>query len=59
MSARTMDYATAMAAGWDAANRSMRAAGRSTWNEEDWIAACALVDRLLGPNWHLEPRTSP
>ena len=39
--------AIAHAAGWDAGNRAMRAAGRTAWNEDDWNAACAVCDRLM------------
>lgn len=35
------------ASGWDEGNRSMRAAGRTTWSEEDYHAACAQTDRLF------------
>jgi hypothetical protein len=45
------DYRTAMAAGQDAGNRSMVAAGRVAWDEEDFNAAAAVTLRLLG----LEP----
>lgn len=37
----------ARAAGWDAGNRSMRAAGRTRWNEDDWNAACEVTNRLM------------
>jgi hypothetical protein len=43
----TMDYKLAMAAGRDAANRQMRKAGRTAWNEDDWNTAASLVQRLL------------
>lgn len=33
-------------AGWDAGNKSMRAAGRSAWNEDDWNAAHQAYERL-------------
>ena len=39
----------AHAAGWDAGNRSAKQHGRTAWNEDDWNAACEVVDRLLGP----------
>jgi hypothetical protein len=42
-----VDAAIARAAGRDAGNRAMRAAGRSTWNEDDWAAACETFDRLI------------
>ena len=35
------------AAGQDAGNRSMRAAGRVEWNEDDWNAAAAEFARLI------------
>jgi hypothetical protein len=44
----TMTYQIAMAAGRDAGNRSMKAAGRSEWNEADWNAAAAETQRLIG-----------
>lgn len=37
----------AHAAGWDAANRSMRAAGRTQWNEDDYNAMAAEYERLI------------
>ncbi len=39
--------AIAHAAGWDAGNRAMGAAGRRAWNEDDWNAACDTFDRLM------------
>lgn len=42
-----VDAKIAHAAGWDAADRSMRAAGRTAWNEDDWNAACETFDRLM------------
>jgi len=42
-----VDAAIARAAGRDAGNRSMRAADRSAWNEDDWAAACDTFDRLM------------
>ena len=39
--------AIAIAAGQDAGNRSMRAAGRTEWNDDDWNAACDVSDRLF------------
>ena len=35
------------ALGLDVGNRSMRAAGRTVWNNEDWEAACAANARFL------------
>ena len=36
----------AQAASWDAANRSMRAAGRTAWDEDDANVAWAEFNRL-------------
>ena len=41
-------YKIAMAAGHDAANRQMKAAGRAAWNEADFNLAAETVARLLG-----------
>jgi hypothetical protein len=38
----------AHAAGQDAGNRSMKAAGRVAWNADDWSVAAAEETRLLG-----------
>lgn len=43
----TVTYKVAVAAGRDAGTRSMRAAGRTQWNEEDWSAAAAVTARLM------------
>lgn len=40
----------ANAAAWDAGNHSMRAAGRTTWNADDYDAAVLEYNRL----WPLE-----
>ena len=40
-------YRMAYAAAWDAGNASMRAAGRSKWNRDDWNAMCAEFSRLM------------
>jgi hypothetical protein len=40
-------YKLAHAAGWDAANRQMHAAGRTTWNEEDFNLAARTMNELL------------
>lgn len=40
-------YAIAMAAGRDAANRNMRAEGRTEWNEEDYNIAAETSARLF------------
>jgi hypothetical protein len=42
------DYKLAMAAGRDAANRSMRAGGRTSWNKKDCNAAAATFHKLMG-----------
>lgn len=47
MKTTPLTYAVAMAAGQDAGNRSMRAAGRTAWNDDDWNAAQAVTARLL------------
>lgn len=41
-------HTLAMAAGRDAGNRSMRAAGRTSWSREDWNAAAAVTRKMLG-----------
>lgn len=38
----------ARAAGWDAGNRSARAAGRDRWDGEDYDAAAAEYWRIMG-----------
>lgn len=43
---RQLTPAIIRAASHDAGNRSMRAAGRQSWSEEDWNAACAEYERL-------------
>jgi hypothetical protein len=42
-----MTYHIAMAAGRDAGNRSMKAAGRTKWNEDDWDAAAATTEQIM------------
>ena len=42
-------YEIAMAAGRDAANRSMIRAGRKAWNAEDYAIAAKTTARLLKP----------
>jgi len=46
--ARKRRHDIAHAAGQDAGNRSMKAAGRIAWNSDDWNVACAEEARLLG-----------
>lgn len=41
-------YPLAMAAGRDAANRRMAAAGRTSWNRADYNHAAKVVEQLLG-----------
>lgn len=43
----TLTAATCYAAGRDAGNKAMRAAGRTAWNETDYEAACMETIRLL------------
>lgn len=43
----TMTYSIAMAAGADAADRAMRAAGRAKWSKSDYALCCKTVARLL------------
>ena len=43
----TLDPCVAYAAGLDAGNRSMRAAGRTAWSEADHAAACRETRRLM------------
>jgi len=39
-------YELAMAASWDAGNRSMRKSGRSTWNQDDYKVAAKEFERI-------------
>jgi hypothetical protein len=49
MTLKPIDYGIAHAVAWDAGTRSMRAAGRETWGEEDLaVATTAEMERLLG-----------
>lgn len=51
MALRDLDYPAAYriahAAGWDAGDRRMAAAGRDTWNAEDWSHAAAIFHRVI------------
>ena len=47
MSKPTMSYDIAMAIFKDAANRSMRKAGRTVWSVEDFNAGVDAFDRCL------------
>jgi hypothetical protein len=40
-------YEIAMAAGQDAANRQMKAQGRTEWNEDDWNLAAEVAAKLM------------
>lgn len=40
----------------DAGNQSMRAAGRTQWNDDDWNAMCATQDRLITACYGEGPR---
>jgi hypothetical protein len=42
----TLTRDIARAASQDTGNRSMRKAGRTAWNEDDYSAACAEFNRL-------------
>jgi len=42
-----IDDKLARAIGWDAGNRSMRAAGREKWNEDDYNAGVRAMDDCL------------
>lgn len=42
-------YKIAMAAGADAANKQMKAAGRDVWNEDDMNEACRVMHTLFLP----------
>ena len=44
----TITYVIAFAAATDAGNRSMRAASRTSWNADDYQAACDCFERLYG-----------
>ena len=41
------DVELCLAAGTDAANKAMRKAGRSKWNDDDWNLAVAKQEALL------------
>lgn len=47
----------AHAAGWDAGNRSMRAAGRTRWSEDDWNTAARETNRLMALLFEEIPQT--
>jgi hypothetical protein len=53
-----MTYALAMAAGQDAANRVMRAEGRTVWNEDDYAIAAELTDKILR-RWRIAHGVQP
>ena len=41
-------YKIAMAAGQDAANRHMKKAGRTAWDESDYAVACETFEKVYG-----------
>lgn len=43
----TQALRVARAAGWDVANRAMKAAGRTEWSEDDHEAACQTTNSVL------------
>lgn len=43
------DEDLARAAGKDAANRQMKAAGRTAWSKDDYNLATSTYNRLMGP----------
>jgi hypothetical protein len=43
----TANLSAIQAAARDAGNKSMRRAGRTEWDENDWNCACALYAKLL------------
>lgn len=45
---RQATYREAVAAGQDAGNRSMKSAGRTSWNDDDWTAAALTFEKLFG-----------
>lgn len=45
--AEQIRYDMAHAAAWDAGNASMKAAGRTKWNQDDWNAMCREFSRLM------------
>ena len=47
MAKQTVTYKIAMAAGQDAGNKSMKAAGRTSWNDDDWNVAAETTARLM------------
>jgi len=54
MSRPTMTRELAWAAGTDAGNNSMRRAGRSVWNKDDYDLAVDTFNRLNPPRWVLQ-----
>ena len=46
MGAIILTYELIMASGRDAGNVSMRKAGRTAWNIDDWNAATEVVEKL-------------
>ena len=54
----TLTLPLAYAAGMDAANRRMRAAGRTAWNLADHAVACRTIARLWDFRRHC-PKGTP
>jgi hypothetical protein len=46
----TLTYEMAMAAAHDAGNTSMRKAGRTKWDVEDWNIMCRTFDEIWRPH---------
>lgn len=42
-----LTYERCRAAAWDDADRHMKAAGRNTWNEDDWNIASKTFKQLM------------
>ncbi len=49
-------YRIAMAAGQDAGNRSMKAAGRVRWSLADWRIASKVMNKLYPPKRYAADR---
>jgi hypothetical protein len=47
MKTKAITYQVAMAAGQDAANKRMKAAGRTKWNQGDYAEAARVTSMLL------------
>lgn len=49
-----LTYDSAMAAGQDAGNRSMRKANRTAWNDDDFNVSVATVERMAATLYRAE-----